>query len=1010
LGIIHFHKNFNPNFKHQNFIMKNFFVFLFVFLAANTFAQNKKPLTHDVYDGWKSVGERMLSNNGQYAVYAINPQEGDGELTIHNLSTQNKKIIPRGYGAVITQDSRYVIFKIKPIFQETRQAKIKKKKPDEMAKDTLAIVELGKDSVIKLPRVKTFKTPEKAGGWLAYHIEKPLPDTTKKKAASIDSNKVKMDMLVKLADSVIKKSIDSVKGKIDKAEVIAAAQKAAKEILKAAKDELIEGKDADGDDASGALATEGTDLLVKKLTEGKEKIFKLVSEYYFDKKGTKLLIETTKNVKDSNSKAMILLYNLQTEKIDTIAKVFNDAKNFVFDEEGKQLAFVAERDSSSKALQKFYKLWYYSAPQDSAKLLAEKNTAGMKLGNTISENGLLNFSKDGKKLFFGVANIKPPKDTTLVDFELARLDVWHYNDDYLQPQQLKQLDNEFKRSYLAVLNLEENKLIQLADETIENAQLVNEGNANYVLGNTSKGNRVQSQWTGRTIQSAYTISTINGTKKEVAKNVEAFFQVSPQGKYVYWYNAAQKHYFVYNVETGTTKNVTAKITVPLYDTENDVPDYPSAAGITGWTANDEYFLINDEYDIWQVDPTATALPLNVTNSFGRKNKNRYEYVKLDPEKRFIDKEETVLLRSFNTQTKFAGYATKKINESSNPLLLTDGAVAYGQFAKAKDADVYLFQRSTTASNELYSATNLNNPTKLTDVAAQQKEYNWYSTELIKWKMLDGKMSEGLLFKPENFDPKKKYPVIFYFYERDADNLYRYGGPAPSASTVNFALFASNGYLIFDPNIYYKTGEPGQSAYNSIVSAAKYLSKMPWVDSTKMGLQGQSWGGYQTAWLITRTNMFKAAGAGAPVSNMTSAYGGIRWGSGLNRQFQYEKTQSRIGATLWQRQDLYIKNSPLFSADKVNTPLLIMHNDADGAVPWYQGIEYFTALRRLGKKVWMLQYNGEDHNLVERKNRKDLSIRLSQFFDYYLKDAKPAKWIKDGLPATEKGKDWGLKVE
>ena len=183
--------------------------------------------------------------------------------------------------------------------------------------------------------------------------------------------------------------------------------------------------------------------------------------------------------------------------------------------------------------------------------------------------------------------------------------------------------------------------------------------------------------------------------------------------------------------------------------------------------------------------------------------------------------------------------------------------------------------------------------------------------------------------------------------------------------------------------------------------------MPWVDSTRMALQGQSWGGYQVAYLVTKTNMFRAAWAGAPVANMTSAYGGIRWSTGLNRQFQYEHTQSRIGATLWQRQDLYLKNSPLFSADKINTPLVIMHNDADGSVPWYQGIELFTALRRLNKKVWMLEYNGEDHNLVERKNRKDLSIRLGQFFDYYLKDARPAKWIKDGLPATDKGKDWGL---
>ncbi|HQY12842.1 MAG TPA: prolyl oligopeptidase family serine peptidase, partial [Ferruginibacter sp.] len=320
---------------------------------------------------------------------------------------------------------------------------------------------------------------------------------------------------------------------------------------------------------------------------------------------------------------------------------------------------------------------------------------------------------------------------------------------------------------------------------------------------------------------------------------------------------------------------------------------------------------------------------------------------------------------------------------------------------------YIVQRSNISQSELFATADLKMLAQLSDVASQQKEYNWLGVELVKWKMFDGRMSEGLLFKPENFDPKKKYPVIFYFYERNADGLYAYRAPAPSASTVNIAWFVSNGYLVFDPNIYYKDGEPGPSAYNSVVSAAKYLSKMPWVDSARMAIQGQSWGGYQVAYLITKTNMFRAAWAGAPVANMTSAYGGIRWGSGLNRQFQYEHTQSRIGANLWQRQDLYLKNSPLFSADKVNTPLVIMHNDADGAVPWYQGIEYFTALRRLGKKVWMLQYNGEDHNLVERKNRKDLSIRLSQFFDYYLKDAKPAKWIRAGLPATEKGKDWGL---
>jgi dipeptidyl aminopeptidase/acylaminoacyl peptidase len=350
--------------------------------------------------------------------------------------------------------------------------------------------------------------------------------------------------------------------------------------------------------------------------------------------------------------------------------------------------------------------------------------------------------------------------------------------------------------------------------------------------------------------------------------------------------------------------------------------------------------------------------------------------------------------------------------------------------KAKDKEVVLFTKETfnespnlyVGNIKSYDYSKLTNiefetnkityidsltETRLSNINPQQNDYNWFTVELRKWKMLDGKMSEGLLYKPENFDSTKKYPVIFYFYERDADTRYSYIAPQPVRASINIPWFVSNGYIVFDPNIYYKTGQPGEDAYNSVVSAAKYLGKFKWIDTTKMAIQGHSWGGYQVAYLITRTNMFAAAEAGAPVANMTSAYGGIRWGTGISRQFQYEHSQSRLGSTLWEKPELYIKNSPLFRADKINTPLLMMHNDADGAVPWYQGIEYFSALRRLGKKVWMMEYNGEDHGLLERRNRKDWSIRLGQFFDYYLKGAPAPVWIKDGVPATSKGIEWGL---
>ncbi|HAC73650.1 MAG TPA: S9 family peptidase, partial [Porphyromonadaceae bacterium] len=313
--------------------------------------------------------------------------------------------------------------------------------------------------------------------------------------------------------------------------------------------------------------------------------------------------------------------------------------------------------------------------------------------------------------------------------------------------------------------------------------------------------------------------------------------------------------------------------------------------------------------------------------------------------------------------------------------------------------------------DLYITQNLwQSAKKLTDINPQMKEYNWGTTELIRWTAFDGKQSQGILYKPENFDPSKKYPVMIYFYEKHSDELYRYFAPAPSRSVINIPFFVSRGYIVFTPDIHYGVGQPGPDAYNYVVSGAQALAKNQWVDSENMAIQGQSWGGYQVAYLITQTNMFKAAGAGAPVSNMTSAYGGIRWETGRSRQFQYEQTQSRIGATMSDSLQLYIENSPVFFANKVNTPLLIMHNDNDGAVPWYQGIEYFMSLRRLGKPVWMLQYNKEAHNLNQRRNAKDLSIRLQQFFDHYLKGAPAPVWMTRGLPATEKGKSWGYDLE
>ena len=999
--------------------MKQLFFFLFFLINVSVaIAQSKKTLDHTVYDNWKSIGERMISNDGAYIVYAVNPQEGDGELVIQNPQTKYKKVVPRGYNAVITEDSKYLVFKIKPSFQDTRQAKIKKKKADEMPKDTLAIIELGKDSIIKRTRVKTYKIPEEGFGFLAYHLEKPLSDSAKKKASK-DSLLSKNELLVKLADSLIKKSVDSIKGNISKEELSEIITKATAQIIKEGKDVA----DAEGDDPASTTVSEGTDLVIRNLTNNLEITFKLVSEFYFDKKGTRLLIETTKKSKDSSSKAFVLLYNLQKMRIDTILAKFNDAKNYAFDETGNQLTFVAERDSSEKALLKFYKLFYYVTGLDSARMIADKNSVGMPLGSMVSDYSRPEFSKDGNKLFFATMPIRAPKDTTLVEFEVAKVDIWNYKDEYLQPQQLKAADAESKRSYTAVYHLKENKIVQLGAEDAERVTLVNEGNADWVLAESNKGNRVESQWAGHTKSTAYVINTNTGERKAIFKNAYLNADPSPAGKFIYWYNPELKNYFTYEITTGVTKNVSDKIKVPLYDEENDVPDLPDNYGVMGWQEEDSVMFVYDQFDVWKLNPVATRQPQLLKLPFGRNRKMENRYIRLDDKERFIKEGNLMAFKVFNKEQKdhfysfrqflnngFRDYQVAANSRNCNNLLMAKNSLRYIYTTESFADPINLYTGKLLVDKDVPEDGVGSSGLQLSDINPQQKEYNWGTAELFTWKTYIGKTSTGILYKPEDFDPKKKYPLISYFYEKLSDGLYNYSSPAPTPSRLNIPFFVSRGYIVFAPDISYTKGHPGNDAYNYVVSGARALVKKGFVDSTKMGIQGQSWGGYQVAYIITKTKLFAAAWAGAPVANMTSAYGGIRWESGLNRQFQYEKTQSRIGATLWEKPQLYIENSPLFHLPKVQTPLAIMSNDADGAVPWYQGIELFTGLRRLGKQVWLLNYNGEAHNLVERRNRKDIQIREQQFFDWLLKGERPAKWITEGVPATEKGKDWGLKIE
>ena len=551
----------------------------------------------------------------------------------------------------------------------------------------------------------------------------------------------------------------------------------------------------------------------------------------------------------------------------------------------------------------------------------------------------------------------------------------------------------------------DNKLVQLATTEYPNSTIGNEGNAAYALVSTSVPYQLAGQWEGGAASDYAVVNTNTGEITRALTGLRGRITLSPAAKYVYGYDMIDSTWITYSIATTKiTKLTDGKV---FYDEENDSPAYPWPYGFAGWTENDKTIILNDRYDMWEFNPES-ASSKNLTN--GRSDKTMFRYVKLDNDERFLNRSMKWLLTTFNETNKHSGYYELNAKNGKGKQLI-EGPYTYSRPRKAQESNKVIFTRQSfeVFPDILYADLSFKSETKISTANPQQSEYNWGTAEIVKWTSLDGIALEGMLIKPENFDPKKEYPMIVNFYEKSSNGLYRHRAPSPGRSTINYSFYTSRGYVIFNPDIQYRIGYPGESAYNCVIPGVTSLIEKGFIDKDHIGVQGHSWGGYQIAYLVTKTDIFKAAEAGAPVPNMISAYGGIRWWSGLSRQFQYEHTQSRIGGTPWDYPVRYIENSPIFFIDKINTPLLVMHNDADGHVPWYQGIEFFVSLRRLGKPSWFLNYNGEPHWPLKLQNRKDFNIRMAQFFDHYLKEAPMPVWMKRGVPAIEKGINQGYEL-
>ncbi|MBL8209946.1 MAG: S9 family peptidase [Bryobacterales bacterium] len=928
-------------------------------------AQAKRPLAYKDFDAWRSILSPTLSRDGKYVAYGSIPQDGDGELIVRAMSTGKDSRYPVGalpqptprgegeegpppartFGVVFTADGSFVLAQTHPTKAELQQARSEKRKPEDMPKPGLLIVNTRTGESSRVADVKSFQVPEKGPSWVAYH----------------------------------------------KGGSPAAASSAGPTAEDDEADQRARGVAA----TSGPRPAFGTGVVLQDLTKPGDagRTLPNVVEYSFAKDGRSLVYLVGSRKAEENGAYVVTPGSTDAPLV--LASGSGRYGKLAWDRQQQQLAFF-----KSDAVY----LWRRGG--EAATLVAQAALPGLPEGFKLSESGGLSFSRDGKQLVLPAGKVAVTARAAAVDEQDAvRMDLWHWRDEVIQPMQRVRATRDRSRTFQGVWDLAGARYTQLATPDMPSIRMSDDGR--IALGFEDRPYRGRVDYDGR-YADVYALNAATGERRLLAKQVRAEGQnepvfLAPDGLHAFAYTGLQ--WRLLRVGDGSQQDVTSGLGVRFSDELDDVPAPDPSYGQAGWSADSKSFFVYDRYDLWQLFVDGRK-PRCVTGGEGHKQKIVLRVARLrsatDAEdERAIDLTQPLMLRGESEVTRDSGFF--RLKPGGGPLQRVLWSPRnYRVAAMAKDADVLLLtaSRFDEFPDLLATDASLKAPKKISNLGAQMEPFHWGTSELMHFRNTDGQPLSGALFKPANFDPKRKYPLLVYIYERLSQTVHNFVEPKPHHS-INVSWYVSNGYVVLLPDIVYTLGNPGQSALKCVLPAVQEVVDQGYIDEARIGIQGHSWGGYQIAYMITQTTRFRAAEAGAPVGNMTSAYSGIRWGSGLPRQFQYEQTQSRIGATLYDEPHKFLENSPIFHVKRVQTPLLILHDDNDDAVPWYQGIELFLALRRTGKEAYLLNYNGEYHGLRRRANQRDYSIRMKQYFDHFLMGAPKPEWMEKGVPYLDR---------
>jgi dipeptidyl aminopeptidase/acylaminoacyl peptidase len=938
---------------------------------------------------WKSIGSANVSNDGQWFAYRLAPGEGDAQVVVR--ATRSDKELkfdigdpnaggtgaaapggpPQGPGPAaidFSQDSKWVAFTTYPKRADAQRLR-RQRRP---IQNGVTIVNLATGVKQEIPKIRRFAFSGEASNWIALHR---APAQTTPAGASATA-----------------------------------------------------GGGAPGGGRGGAEAANaggpsdrprGTDLILRELATGQELNVGNVGDFSFTRDGKLLAFTIDAQDKAGNGIQLRDMTKGTVSVLDSGEAVYERP---TWTEKGDGLAVVKGTDDRRLRDRLCTVVGFTGfasgTPQKTAYDPASDKSFPQ--GMTISPNRNPAWTEDLEALTFGIHTPRPrdpsaaarDADTEQPEGEERRQDnnntndnpgadekvdlvLWHWQDTRLQSQQEVQESRDRSFSYLAEYRLDSKQFIRLADEDVRTVTVAPKDR--WAIGLDDREYELMGNLDGRRFQDVYVIDMKSGQRRLAAKRLRWYNGPSPDGSMFLMYDDG--NYYVHPMDGGQPRNITQGVAASFIDTEDDHNVVKPPAGVIGWAKDSKSVLLHDNWDVWQVS-VAGGQAVNLTVN-GRRDQVRYQrrFAIEPPEDRNdgIDLTKAQYFAAYGEWTKKSGIARLDPGKPGVQIMGWSDA-SLGGLMKPKNADAVIYTRSTALEPNDYYFTDpaFNQSTRLTDQRPQLSQYTWTEgTMLVNYTSDKGDKLQGVIFLPAGYEKGKSYPTLVNFYERMSQTANVFANPA--ANGFNRSVYTSNGYAVFVPDIAYKVNDPGMSAVWCMVPAVKAAIATGVVDPKHIGITGHSWGGYQTSFLITQTDLFAAAVAGAPLTNMISMYSLIYKNTGGGNGAIFEASQGRFKGGYWDNWDAYYRNSPVFFAKNVKTPLMILHNDRDGAVDFTQGVEYYNTLRRLQKPVIMLEYIGENHSLRKPANQRDYTVRMMEFFDHYLKGAPAPDWMVKGVP-------------